>query len=134
MALATASIPIGATYTPSGGSATSLVSLGYSSEGVHKLYIDNGAALLLRKHIIATTKSPVVSPGAPNGYTQQRTNFYMKSPLLLANGNYTVNSLRVELSYDPETAAASVAFLREMLAHLGSDSDFDDFFVDASPA
>lgn len=75
-----------------------------------------------------------MSVGAPNGYTQQRVNVYMKFPKLLANGNYTVNTVRVELAYDSESSAADIALMREMLAHLGSDADFDGLYEDASPA
>lgn len=134
MPLATANIPIGATYAPTGGSATAFSSLGYSSDGVHKLFIDDGSSLILRKNVIVTTRAPVVSVGAPNGYTQQRVNVYMKFPKLLANGNYTVNTVRVELAYDSESSAADIALMREMLAHLGSDADFDGLYEDASPA
>jgi len=134
MPLATANIPIGATYTPAGGTATAFSSLGYSSDGVHKLFIDDGVSLILRKNVIVTTRAPVVSVGAPNGYTQQRVNVYMKFPKLLANGNYTVNTLRVDMSYDSESSAADVALMREMLTHLGVDADFDGLYEDASPA
>lgn len=131
--LSNASVPIGATYAPSGGSATSLVSLGHTSDS-NKLFIDDGSDLILRKTVLATSKSPVPNSGAPNGYTQQRTTIVFHVPMLLANGNYTTNTVRIEVAFDPEADASERGFLRELIAHCGADADFDSLFDDGSVA
>jgi hypothetical protein len=133
MSLANASIPIGATYAPTGGSATSFVSLGQTSDS-QKLFIDSGEDLILRRTALATSKSPVPNSSAPNGYTQQRTSIVFHVPLLLDNGKYTTNTVKIEVSYDPETDTSERAYLRELLAHLGSDADFDSLFDNGSVA
>lgn len=131
--LSAASVPVGTTYSPSGGSATSLVSLGGTS-GEQKLYIDDGADLILRKTVFASSKSPMPNAGAPNGYTQQRSATVLHVPKLLANGKYTVNTVRIEVAFDPETTSAERAFLREWIAHNGVDADFEDLYEDGSVA
>lgn len=134
MSLNGASIPLGGTYSPTGGSATSLVSLGSINSNGHKLFLDEGLTALLRKSVVASAKEPTIQSSAPNGYTQRRVTFSLHSPLLLDNGEVTTNKVEVSISYDPETDASEVAGLREWLAHLGSDADFDSFFDDGSIA
>lgn len=133
MTLASASVPVGATYAPTGGSATSFVSLGMTGES-HKLFIDDGADLILRKTVLATSKSPSPNSGSPNGYTQQRSKIVFHVPMLLANGNYTTNSVSIEVAFDPEADAGERAFLRELIAHVGVDADFENLFDDGSVA
>jgi hypothetical protein len=133
MSLSSASIPIGATYAPSGGSATSLVSLG-GTEGVNKLYIDNGNDILLRHTALATSRSPVPNSAAPNGYTQQRSGIVFHVPMLLDNGKITVNTVRIEVAFDPEADSTERAYLRELIAHVAVDADFDGLLDDGSVA
>lgn len=131
MSLNAASIPVGASYSPSGGSATSMVSLG-QTPGENQLFLDDGSDLILRRLCTATSKPPQPSSGAPNGYTQQRLTLFWKIPLLLDNGNYTTNTVKIELRFDPETDSSERAFMRELLTHAGADADFTDFFDDGS--
>lgn len=133
MGLSSASVPIGATYAPTGGSATSFVSLG-QTDGSNRLYIDDGASLILRKTMLATTRPPVANASAPNGYTQQRSSLVFHLPKLLANGNYTTNTVRIEVAFDPETTEAERDLMRELIAHVGVDVDFDSAIVDGSVA
>lgn len=133
MSLSNASIPIGASYAPSGGSATSLVSLG-QNPGENKVFIDDGADLILRKTCLASSKSPVPNAGAPNGYTQQRTSVVFHVPMLLANGKYTVNTARLEVAFDPEADSGERGLLWELLSHICVDADFDDLRNDGSVA
>lgn len=133
MSLSSASVPIGASYSPSGGSATSFVSLGQTS-GQNKLYIDDGEDLILRKTCLASSKAPVPNAASPNGYTQQRSTIIFHIPMLLANGEYTTNTVKIEVAFDPEADASERAYLRELIAHCGVDADFDGLFDDGSVA
>lgn len=133
MPLSGASIPVGATYSPTGGSATTFVSLG-GTLGKKDLFLDDGSSLILRRLLSATSIAPRPLSSAPNGYTQQKVQLFMKVPKLLANGKYTTNTVDAVIRFDPETTTAERAFLREMLAHYGSDSDFAEFFEDGSVA
>lgn len=133
MTISAASIPVGASYAPTGGVATSFVSLGQTVDA-HTLFLDDSSDFILRKTLKVTSKAPTPSNGAPNGYTQQRNSVVFLQPKLLANGNYTTNSLRIEVSYDPETTTAERAEMREMLSHLGVDADFDNLFDQGSVA
>jgi hypothetical protein len=54
--------------------------------------------------------------------------------MLLDNGNYTTNQVSISVSYDPEADASERAFLRELIAHVGIDADFDSLFDDGSTA
>lgn len=133
MGLSTASIPVGASYAPTGGTATAMVSLGQSGDS-NKLFIDDNADLILRKTCLATSKAPVPNSGAPNGYTQQRSTIVFHVPMLLDNGNYTTNTVKIEVAFDPEADSSERGFLRELIAHCGVDADFDGLFDDGSTA
>lgn len=133
MSLSNASIPIGASYAPSGGSATAFASMG-QTPGSNQLFIDDGADLILRKTCLASSKTPVPNAGAPNGYTQQRSSIVFHIPMLLDNGKYTTNTVRIEVAFDPEADSGERALLRELIAHVGVDADFDGLFDDGSVA
>lgn len=134
MSLDNASIPIGATYAPTGGSATTMKTL-ETSAGSRKLYLDDGSDMILRKTCLATAKAPVPNSGAPNGYTQSRVTAVFHVPFLLDNGNYTTNSIKIEASFDPELTTAEVeAQLWDLVRHVCVDSDFDDFRAAGSVA
>jgi hypothetical protein len=133
MSLNGASLPIGATFAPTGGAATTISSLGTTADS-NKLFVDDGSDLIVRKTILATSKAPVPSASAPNGYTQQRTTIVMHIPLLLDNAKYTTNTIRIEFAYDPETSAAELATMRDWLTNMAVDADFDSLFEDGSVA
>jgi len=126
-------LPLGAVYTPSGGSILDMISLGRTSDS-HKILLDEGLDLILRKTLLVTSKAPVPNASSPNGYTQQRTSLVFHLPKLLANGNYTKNSLRIEFSYDPETTSSERAFAREMISHVGLQDEFNELFSSGSPS
>lgn len=131
MSLSNASVLSGATVAASGGSALPFASLGIRNES-NTLYATGDADLRTRRQIVCSIKEPKVSAGAPNGYTQARRTMVFKSPLLLDNGNITVNTVRVEFSYDVETSNAEVVELKSIGAQMICDSDFGDLIEDGS--
>jgi hypothetical protein len=108
--------------------------LGNPSEGSHKLYLDDGADLILRRTIVASSKAPVPNAGAPNGYTQQRNTIVGHLPLLLDNGKYTTNTFRIEVAFDPESTDAEIDDIYSIIGHAVSDADFVNHRRDGSVA
>lgn len=133
MPISNGSIPIGATYAPSGGTATSLVSLG-GNLGSNQVFVDDDSPGALRKTALVTSKPFTPLASAPNGFTQRRSTVTFHVPLLLDNGKYTTNKVSIEMSYDMETDASEITLLRELIAHVGVDADFDDLFEQGSTA
>jgi len=127
MSLSNASVLSGATITPSGGTALAFEGTGIRGNS-HTLVASADTNLLTRRSIVCTVKEPRVSPGAPNGYTQARATAVFKSPLVLDNGNTTVNTVRIEVSYDSESTAAEVDELLVVASQILSDSDFASLF------
>ncbi len=124
MSLSNASVQSGATMAPTGGSALAFESAGIRDR-VHKVFATADTDLRTRREIVATVKEPVPSASAPNGSTQARASATVKLPLALDNGNSTVNTVRIELSYDPETITSEIDELRIVAAQVLTDSDFD---------
>lgn len=128
MAINGATPIVGATtyVAPTGGSADTLSAFG-SNGGVTAIF-DGDTELLTQKKATFTAKDPQVQVSAPNGYTQAKRQAYIRVPLTLDNGNITTNSIRVEVSVDPETTAAEIAELRLLASQILGDSDFTPFW------
>lgn len=131
MSLNNASIDIGATLTPSGGTATAFESSGISGQ-VNKLFASADTDLRTRREIVCSVKEPKVQAAAPNGYTQARGMATLKFPLELDNGNITINQLKIELAYDVETTQTEIDTYLSAGALVLSDADFASLFKSLS--
>lgn len=119
-----------ASITYGTGTATTLKTLG-DSMSQHSLWASvTGEDLPLqqRTEVAATIKQPKVSATAPNGYTQARNTIVVKAPLVLDNGNVTVNTVKIEISVDVETTSAEKATLRDYASQLLTESSFEEFW------
>jgi hypothetical protein len=81
-----------------------------------------------------TVKEPVPSTTAPGGYTQCRASSFIKIPVELENGNVTVNTVSIQVAYDPETDAAGVAQLLDLAAQTLTHADTRTIFTQLSLA
>jgi len=133
MSLSNASVLSGATMAPSGGSAITFSSSGISN-GANMIYCTSDTDLRTRRTMVASVKDPKPSTGAPNNSTQARATIVFKSPLELDNGNVTVNTVRVEVAYDPETTSAELDELLVIGSQILNDSDFTAVFKNLSLA
>lgn len=133
MSINGSSIPVGATYTPSGGSATTLKTKTVDDKK-HVVFLDDGNDLINQTTLEFTSKAPHVSTGAPNGYTQARNTVLIKQPFVLDNGNITVITAKVDVAVDFELTAAEKLSFRELMAHVILDSDYLEYWDDQSMA
>lgn len=133
MTINSSSIPVGATFAPTGGTATTLKTKS-ANDSRHVAYLDDGATLSGQTTFEFSQKQPKVSVGAPNGYTQARNSTLIKQPFTLDNGNLTVNTIKIEVSCDVELTAAEKLTLRELAAHTLTDSDYTEFWDEQSMA
>lgn len=125
-----ASFAIGASFAPTGGTATDVKTK--TNVEKHIAYLDDGSALIDQKVLEFSSKDPVVNASAPNGYTQARSTVVVKVPLSLDNGNRTINTVKMEIACDIETTDAEKATLREYALHCLSDSDIQEFWDEQS--
>jgi hypothetical protein len=131
MTIEASSIAIGGTLSATGGTATSVLSKGDTLEK-HNVVLDDGSAFKEQTSVAFSIKAPKVSSSAPAGYTQARNTVVIQVPMVLANGNSTVNSFRLEMAVDPETTDADKTALRDIAAQAIFDADFDAFWNDQS--
>lgn len=132
MSIRLASVPIGATVAPTGGTATSLVLLNADSTSAKAFIGTAGVTPLTRSEIAFEARAPKVNPTSPGGFTQGRSSAKISSPKVLANAARTLNSAKVEFSIDPETTAAELLILKTNLCLLILDSDFDQLWLNQS--
>lgn len=127
MSISSASVLKDGTVATTGGTATALLSKG-TSLTQHNCLLDDGATFALQSEVQFSIKEPKVSATAPNGYTQVRNVVFVKVPVVLDNGNSTVNTANITMAFDPEMTAAEKLSVRVYLAQLLTDSDFTDFW------
>lgn len=126
MPIANSSVPVGATYAPTGGVATSFVELG-KTENSNKLYLDDSSEIIDTTTLLVQSRAPTPNAGAPGGYTQQRASFRFHVPLLLDNGERTINVVQGSVSFDPETNSVEREALWDLMRHVSIDGDFAEF-------
>lgn len=129
MTIANASFDIGGSISVTGGTATGVVSLG-NTQDKHPVILDDASTYQNHTGIEFAVKRPRVSDTAPNGYTQMRNTVVIRIPLLLDNGKYTTNTVRIEMSTDPETTSSERGTLQQLAAFICSDADLDQFWHD----
>jgi hypothetical protein len=128
MSIRGSAVLVGGTPSASGGTSTDLVVKNSLVQNQMVMTLDDSSEFIDETKITFSSTDPKVSVGAPNGYTQARSNLVISRPLALDNGEYTTNTFRATLSVDPETTDAEVAELLSVAAQILFGSDFSDFW------
>lgn len=108
---------------PTGGTALAFASLGSPSLGKVSLYVPTDTTFTTRRSLDVTVKPSKANAASLNGYTQNRVTMIYKKPKVLASGKITVNTAKVELSFDIETTQLEVQELMDIGAQLLFDAD-----------
>lgn len=96
----------GNTVSTAGGTAKTLTEESRSATKV--VFVDlTEVDYRLREKLTLTVKNPAVFAGAPNGYSQARTSVVHQKPVLLANGKYTMTTVRFEFAADVSITPAN---------------------------
>lgn len=132
MSIRLASLPVGATFAPSGGTATNLVLLSSDAANATAFIGTAGVTPLTRTEISFSAKTPKVSPNAPGGFTQGRSSAIIRKPKVLANLKRTINTGKVEFSIDPETTQAEFDSIKSDLVNLIVDADLAQLWINQS--
>jgi hypothetical protein len=134
MSIETAAILVGGTTSSTGGTSTDFIVKGPANNGDMRVFLDDGSEFIDSIQVAFSVKDPIVNSGAPNGYTQQRSAIKGLVPLSLDNGNRTVNSVKIELAYDPETTDTEKDALIELGCQLFRQAALDAFWKKQSLA
>lgn len=127
MSIKSASILVDGTVATTGGTATSFKDKGGDLVSWRSI-LDDGSEFLSQTQVEFSIRDPKPNSGSPNGYSQARSSVVIQKPLLLDNGEYTVNTVRLTLSVDHETTDAEIQNLLVTTAQLLVDSDYADFW------
>lgn len=111
-----------------GGTDVTLTSLGVQGNK-NTLTFSTDTSNLTRRLVEFSVKPYAESASAPGGYTQQRCTVLLKTPKVLANGNRTVNTVKVEVAYDPETTNAEIESMVETISQMVGTSAFLSFYT-----
>lgn len=132
MGIRNASIALGATFSPTGGAATSLVLMSNGSGQATAFIAAAGVTPLTRTDLTFQAKPSKVAASAPGGFTQGRSSVKLTVPKVLANLKRTLNSASIEISIDPETTAVELAAIKSNLINILNDADFDQLWLNQS--
>lgn len=133
MAITNASIPVGASYSPTGGTARTIKALGQVLNGM-KYYIDDSpGTTILRKLLYATTRAATPSSTATSGYTSEKRRIEVQLPFTNGAGEVEVDKVIIEHWVSVNSDATQRALGRGIVANLAVDADFDDLWNVGSP-
>jgi len=124
----------GATASQTGGSNVTFTYIGENKDGA-MIFADLTATdFRLRMSLELKVRNFAPDAGKPNGFTQQRQSYVLKIPKLLTNGSVTINTVKGEIAYDPETSAAERVTLIGLGQSIIIDSDLTEFVKNGNPA
>lgn len=116
-----ASIPVGATFTPAGGTAKSYTSDGQSV--VNGIHLIDASVTDFRTRPQMTLKTKLPSLDNFGVYSKGRRSLVCTIPKVLASGKTVFPLIRIELEDHPETTAAELAALLSIGANVLLDTD-----------
>lgn len=126
MALQNASIPIGATYTPAGGTATT-----FSPDGVEVkggLHQSDPTATDMRVQRSLTSKNRPARLDPKTGeWTKAKRGHAIVFPKILASGKMTFPLIRIEVEVHPEQTQAEIDAMFSAGTAACCDADFLSF-------
>lgn len=117
------------TVAASGGTDVTLVSLGIQNN-TNTLNFSTDTNLSTRRLVKFSVKPTSPNASSPGGQTLARNSINLTSPKTCANGDKAINTVKVEVSYHPETTMAEVEVLCETVAQMLGSSAFMAFQKD----
>lgn len=127
-----ATIKTGATsVAATGGDDQVLKGLGISN-GSHVVFYDGDGASTARRTAAFSSSFPKPNENSPGGYTQDRRTLVFKRPITLANGDLSVETVRVQLATASETVESDKVEMLEQVAQMLVNTDFSEFWHEGS--
>lgn len=121
-----ASFPAGATWAPTGGTATVLVQDGRETVNGLSLVVSGDTNLLTRRTMIARATLPGM-PAAVGAYAKlSRNELVYTIPFVAADGKLYKQTIRIAASFHAEYSGKNAAI--GDIAAFVSDADFTDFW------
>jgi hypothetical protein len=128
------SIPLGATFAPTGGAATTISELAPEGSNGTKFLVEDSAAYALRSTLHVTTTEATPNSGYPGGYTPNKRRASFKKSRLLADGSYFVDQINIEIIAHPESTTSHITELRSAGLNILDETDFDGLWNNGSRA
>jgi len=117
---------VGGTTSTTGGAPVALIRKNNNGKKA-EFILDDGAPFVTQTEIDLSIVEPVVKVSAPNGYTQRRNTTFIKVPVILANGNRTVDTYQLITAVDVETSDAEYAAGLNLAIQAAISADVAEF-------
>lgn len=126
MSIKTAVLAKGSTASFTGGTPVNLVTLGQNMNECSVVF--DGTSILTRSAGQFLTRQPTANAGNPSGYSQARANVNLRFPKVLANGETVWDTVRISFSSSVETTTSEKNTIRNLVAQIIQQADFDGFW------
>lgn len=130
MALENMSLPLGATLTAAGGTATVFTNDGQTVTNGKHLIVPADTSYVTRRSITAKVRNAAVQ--SDGSYSKTKREMQFVAPFVLASGKTSFNVIRISLEIHPEAEATLRSQLLSAGALLFSDSDAAEFWATGS--
>lgn len=128
MSIQNASLPLGATFAPTGGIATALTPDGTTVPSGVRVVVSADTTAATRRNATLKTRSAVIDPktGKFSGKDKRSCTFCI--PEVLPDGSISFDLVRVEFETHPQSVSTKLAALKSAAVCVITDADFDNFW------
>lgn len=129
MSLKNANVPIGATFAPTGGTATAFTTSAQPVSGGLMVVASADTDPSTRRSITAKAKNAAVDSKTGKFSGKDKRNTVFVSPTILADGSVVFDLIRIEIELHPQSATTKLAALKSAGICMLQDTDFDQFWA-----
>lgn len=128
MGIQSASLPLGATFAPTGGVATTLTPDGTTVPNGIRVVVATDTTAATRRNATLKARSAVINSATGKFSGKDKRAAVFCIPEILADGSITFDLVRVEIECHPQSASTKLAALKSAGLCMLADADFDNFW------
>lgn len=128
MSLQNASLPLGATFAPTGGVATAFTPDGTTVPSGIRLIVATDTTAATRRNATLKTRTAVIDPKTGKFSGKDKRSCTICIPEVLPDGSISFDLARIEFEIHPQSVPTKLAALKSAAACTVTDADFDNFW------
>ena len=134
MGVQNANLPLGATFAPTGGTATAFTADGTTVPNGVRIVVPADTTAATRRNATVKSRNAVINSATGKFSGKDKRSAVMCLPEVLPDGSISFDLVRVEIECHPQSAATKVAALKSAGLCMLSDADFDNLWAVGSVA
>lgn len=134
MGIQNANLPLGATFAPTGGTATAFTSDGTTVPNGVRIIVPADTTAATRRNATLKARSAVINSTTGKFSGKDKRSVVLCIPEVLTDGSVSFDLVRIEIECHPQSAATKIAALKSAGLCMLADADFDNFWSVGSVA